>query len=147
LPLHVPKARASAGAAQDPARALEPLRMVVVDDNEDAARALGMLLESDGHEVQLAFDAARGLQLIRNSRPSAAILDIGMPGMDGYDLARQIHQDPLLPDVALVAITGYGLALDRQRAQAAGFGAFVLKPASAGDIYRAVASALEARRC
>jgi len=146
LPLHIPKARASDLAGHEPGCGLEPLRLVVVDDNEDAARSLGMLLESDGHEVQVAFDPKEGLRLIRQCRPSAALVDIGMPGMDGYELARQIRQDPLLSDVAVVAITGFGLNVDRLRARSCGFGAYLLKPVAAGDIYQAVASALEFRR-
>jgi CheY-like chemotaxis protein len=69
-----------------------------------------------------------------------------MPDMDGFELAKLIHQDPLLSDVALVAVTGYGLNVDRLRAKSSSFGAYLPKPASTSDIYQAVASAMEARR-
>jgi PAS domain S-box-containing protein len=147
MPPHTTQAGESEHDVHVPPSERETLSLVVVDDNEDAGRTLSMLLESDGHHVRLAFDTAEALALIRHDRPSAVLLDIGMPGMDGFELARQIHQDPLLADVGLVAITGYGRPIDRERGKSAGFGAYLLKPASASDIYDAVARALEARRC
>jgi CheY-like chemotaxis protein/two-component sensor histidine kinase len=109
--------------ASGPAR-----RILLVDDNRDAAQALRLLLEADGHDVQVASDGASGLEMARSARPQVALLDIGLPKMDGYELARRIRGDPALQDMVLVAVTGYGQMHDRARASASGFHHHLVKP-------------------
>ncbi len=104
------------------------LRLMVVDDNRDAADNLAMLLRLHGHEVQVAYDGPAGLQLAADSRPELVFLDIGMPGMDGYEVARRLRQIPGLEKVALAALTGWGQQEDRRRTADAGFDHHLVKP-------------------
>jgi PAS domain S-box-containing protein len=103
-------------------------RVLVVDDNEDAAESLAMLLRLEGQEVRVAFNGPAALQVAREFRPQVAFLDIGMPGMDGYELARRMRSLPLLKGVVLVAQTGWGQEDDRRRSQQAGFHEHLVKP-------------------
>ena len=105
-----------------------PLRVLVVDDNVDAANALRYLLENDGHEVKVAGDGPAGLALARDFRPDFLLLDIGLPRMNGYEIAKQVREDKTLCNVTIIAITGYGQANDRARASAAGFDHHLTKP-------------------
>ena len=105
------------------------LRVLVVDDNMDAAQSLGMLLEETGHDVQLAYDGPTALQSALAYRPNVVLLDIGLPGLDGYEVARKIRGDATLKDIVLVAITGYGQATDIQRSSEVGFDYHLVKPA------------------
>jgi PAS domain S-box-containing protein len=111
-------------------------RILVVDDNSDAAQALKLLLESDGHEVRVASDGDAGLALARQYRPDAALLDIGLPNMDGYELARRMRADPALGETLLVAVTGYGQMHDRARASASGFNHHLVKPVEFSALQR-----------
>jgi PAS domain S-box-containing protein len=106
----------------------DPLRVLVVDDNEDAARMLGMLLEMSGHEVMLEFTAMGGLERALNQVPDVCLLDIGLPEMDGLELARRIRAQTALQRTKLVAITGYGQEEDRRNSAAAGFDHHWVKP-------------------
>jgi PAS domain S-box-containing protein len=103
-------------------------RILVVDDNRDAAHALRLLLENDGHEVRVASDGPSGLALARDYRPDVALLDIGLPQMNGFELAQQMRRDPALESTLLVAVTGYGQMHDRARASASGFNHHLVKP-------------------
>jgi PAS domain S-box-containing protein len=103
-------------------------RILVVDDNVDAANALRYLLENDGHEVKVAGDGTAGLALARDFRPDFLLLDIGLPRMNGYEIAKQVREDNTLRHVTIIAITGYGQANDRARASAAGFDHHLTKP-------------------
>jgi len=105
-----------------------PRRVLVVDDNQDAAHALRLLLETDGHEVMVAADGAAGLALAREHRPDVVLLDIGLPTLNGYEIATRIRADPALKDTMLVAVTGYGQMHDRARASASGFDHHLVKP-------------------
>jgi two-component system CheB/CheR fusion protein len=109
---------------------LRQRRILVVDDTRVAVYTLGKLLEALGQQVSVAYDAAAALQTARAERPELVISDIGMPGMDGYELARQIRQAPELSAIVLVALTGYGQDSDRRRALASGFDAHLIKPVS-----------------
>jgi signal transduction histidine kinase/ActR/RegA family two-component response regulator len=109
-------------------------RVLVVDDNEDAAVLLADSLERRGYSTATAGDAKAALELVRTFKPQAAILDIGLPVVDGYELARQIRQHHAAPRIYLVALTGYGQAMDRERALAAGFDHHLVKPVDVATI-------------
>ena len=89
---------------------------------------LQMLLELQGHEVKVVLDGSRALAAAAEFRPEVALLDIGLPGMNGYELARRFRQEPALQQVVLVAQTGYGQPADRERTREAGFSHHLLKP-------------------
>jgi signal transduction histidine kinase len=110
------------------------LRLLVVDDNKDAAVTLAMLLKLQGNEVQIAHNGPRALELAADFRPEAIFLDIGMPVMDGYEVARNLRKMPELVNVLLVALTGWGQHGDRQRAAEAGFDCHLTKPADPAAI-------------
>ncbi len=103
-------------------------RVLVVDDNEDAAETLAHTLEVMGHRVQIAFDGKTALDVAAKFHPEVALLDIGLPVMDGYELASRLKMMPGGADVRLIAVTGYGQARDRAAALKAGFSEHVVKP-------------------
>lgn len=107
---------------------LQQLRVLVVDDNRDAGDSLGMLLDVSGADVRLAYDGAAALSAIDEYRPSVVLLDLGMPGMDGYEVARRIRADQRHDDITLVAITGWDQQKDRQHTSEAGFDHHLVKP-------------------
>jgi len=114
------------------------LRMLVVDDNRDAADSLRIMLELHGHRVDVAYDGVSALAAARSSSPDLMLVDIGLPGMDGYELARCIREEESLRTLYLVATTGYGRESDRQRALAAGFDRHVTKPIRLQTIQRII---------
>ena len=105
-----------------------PLRILMVDDNVDAAELLGEAIRWSGHEVVVVNDAQGALEAAKELSPAIAILDIGLPVVDGYELARRLHALPNCTDTVLIALTGYGQASDRERAMAAGFAHHLVKP-------------------
>ena len=105
-------------------------RVLVVEDNLDEAESLREALELDGHEVVLAHDGREGLAKALECRPDAVLCDIGLPGMDGYELARAIRDEPTLDQTLLIAVTGYALPDDLRRAAEAGFAEHLAKPPS-----------------
>jgi len=114
-----------------PSHKLRRLSILVVDDNVDAAQTLGELLELMGHKPLVAYDAPSALAMLESFTPDVAFLDISMPGVDGYELARLLRARPDLARSPIVAITGYSRAADRQRAHDAGFTDHLVKPLSA----------------
>jgi CheY-like chemotaxis protein len=114
---------------RDPATASLRRRVLIVDDNLDAADSLGMLLRVTGHEVQLAHDGPSALTAASSFRPEVVLLDIGLPGMDGYEVARRLRRQEGSEKALLVALTGYGQAEDFRRSQEAGFDQHLVKPA------------------
>ena len=104
------------------------LRVLVVDDNEDAADALGMLLLETGHEVLTVHDGPSALVAALDFRPNVVLLDIGLPGMDGHEVAMKLHEQVIFKDTVLVAMTGYGQDSDRQQSEEAGFDHHLVKP-------------------
>jgi PAS domain S-box-containing protein len=130
LPAADAAASTAASAVQtEPSRALAtPRRVLVIDDNNDAANALRLLLENDGHEVRVAHDGVSGLELAREYRPDYLLLDIGLPRLSGYDIAASVRSDPSLSGTTIVAITGYGQLHDRARTAAVGFDHHLTKP-------------------
>ena len=108
---------------------LPPRQVLVVDDNRDAAESLALLLRALGAEVEVAYSGAEALQLLQHTRFTPVLLDIGMPGMDGCEVAERIRQNPALKEVTLIALTGWGQETDRLRSQSAGFDYHLIKPA------------------
>jgi signal transduction histidine kinase/ActR/RegA family two-component response regulator len=121
-----PEARA---APADDAQSARGLRIVLVEDNPDGRESLAMMLRIQGHEVHEADSGPSGVEQLAAVRPDVAIVDIGLPGFDGYEVARRTRASPAIHEVALVALTGYGQEEDRRRAAAAGFDWFLVKPA------------------
>jgi PAS domain S-box-containing protein len=121
-----------------------PMRLLVVDDNVDAAATLAMLLEACGYEVMVENDSLRALELAQRERPDAALLDIGLPEMDGNELARRLRADPRTRPALLVAITGYGQEQDRRAALEAGFDHHLVKPVDLGKLAAILAGLADA---
>src|SRR5437870_4862557 len=96
-------------------------RVLVVDDNVDAADSLAVLLRLQGQEVHAAYDGPTALEVARNCRPDVVLLDVGMPEMDGYEVARRLRQQPGMEHALLIAMTGWGQEEDRRRSREAGF--------------------------
>ena len=133
---------AAAGAARkgsaSPARlprVAAGTRVLVVDDNADALDTLAALLRMAGYEVHTAADAAAAREVVASLRPQIAVLDIGLPGTDGYELARQLRADTRAADLRLVALTGYGSERDRARALASSFDEHLVKPVEAERLF------------
>jgi CheY-like chemotaxis protein/anti-sigma regulatory factor (Ser/Thr protein kinase) len=103
-------------------------RILIADDNQDAADSLAMLLRMDGHDVTVVHDGRQAVATIDSFRPEIAVLDIGMPELNGYEVAREVRQGPLGISIILIAVTGWGQASDKARAAAAGFNHHFTKP-------------------
>ncbi len=114
------------------------LRILVVDDNRDAAQSLSLLLSSEGHEVLQAYDGYTALEVALAERPQVVLLDIGLPGMDGYAVARALRQHPALKMTHLIALSGYGRAMDREQARTAGFNGYLTKPVNFDELQSAL---------
>ena len=121
------------------------LRVLVVDDNADAAETLAMLLKHWGHDVKLAVDGPTALETAAAQHPDLVLLDIGLPGMSGYEVAEQIRANPTLSDTVLVAMTGYGQAEDKKRSRQAGFTLHLVKPVEPPLLQKLLSSLGEAR--
>jgi CheY-like chemotaxis protein/two-component sensor histidine kinase len=122
-----------------PAASLEPRSVLVVDDNTDAAEMLATLLRLDGHDVRTAASGPAALEIIKNFRPHVAFLDIGLPGMSGYELARRMRGEPRLEGVQLVAVTGWGQDDDRRQSKEAGLDHHLTKPVDPREVQALVA--------
>jgi CheY-like chemotaxis protein len=123
---HRPETSAMPGAART--------RVLVVDDNRDAAETLQLLLQAEGHETSIAYRGHDALTIARQASPDIVFLDIGLPDMDGYELARRLRALPETARASLVAVTGYGQPDDRQRAREAGIDHHLVKPARLADV-------------
>jgi PAS domain S-box-containing protein len=140
LPAAVPLVAAGAAARAAPADAAPGgLRILIVDDNADAAELLAGLLEAMGHATKIAHDGPAALLAAGPFAPELALLDIGLPVMDGYELAQRLRQQLADPGLRIVAVTGYGLDSDRERTRAAGFDAHLVKPVSYDRLRRIIA--------
>ena len=106
----------------------KPRKVLIVEDNDDMRETLGILLTRNGHEVRMAIDGPSGLQAALAFRPDVALLDLGLPGFDGFALARNIRAHDEGKKIYLVALTGYGQPQDRLRSKEAGFDELVVKP-------------------
>ena len=116
---------------------------MVVEDNADSREMLCQLLALVGCESHAADTGLRGLELIDEVRPDVAIIDVGLPGMDGFELARQVRANPKHAHMYLVALTGYGQASDRARALRAGFDEHIVKPIGPDTLVRLLSSGAE----
>jgi signal transduction histidine kinase/ActR/RegA family two-component response regulator len=134
--IHPPDADNAAAAASTPVR--RRLRVLVVDDHEDSRTMLRLLLEQTGHEAVEAVDGIDGVQLALSRRPDVAIIDIGLPGINGYEVARRLRALPMSGTIALIALTGYGQDEDRRRALQSGFDRHLVKPVDAERLTQAL---------
>jgi CheY-like chemotaxis protein len=116
-------------------------RVVVVDDNQDAAESLAMLLGMSGHEVRVAFDGPAGLALAQEYAPDIMLIDIGLPGMDGYEVARRVREQEQGRRALLIAATGYGQSEDRACSSSAGFDHHFVKPLALDALINLIGSA------
>ena len=140
LPL-VEDRRGAPGPPPEELPASAPLRILVVDDNVDQAESFGMLLQLMGHEVLVVHGGPAALSVAEGFKPALGLLDIGMPGLSGYEVARQLRQLPGLGQTILVAVSGYGTDEDRRRSKGAGFHAHWIKPVDL-DVLRALLAQL-----
>jgi PAS domain S-box-containing protein len=138
IPLAAP---VDAGVKQDAMSDGRRFRILVVDDNADAAETMSDYLEMSGYASQVVYNGTQALEIIPKFRPEVVFLDIGMPGMNGYEVASEIRKMPEMAGVTLVALTGWGAGTDRQKAQEAGFDHHLTKPASFNTVH-ALLSAL-----
>jgi signal transduction histidine kinase len=132
--LQIAPGSAKTEAAIGPRSAPSGVRVMIVDDNEDAAFMLSEALAHAGHQTEIAHDAIAALDLAGRIKPDVALLDIGLPVMDGFELARQLRSHPELASIRLIAVTGYGQEHDRQRTRAAGFDAHLVKPVDVEEV-------------
>jgi CheY-like chemotaxis protein len=119
--------------------------VVVADDNRDSADTCARLLQLTGYRVQVAYDGAQALELIRTLKPEAAILDLRMPELDGYQVAERVRREGLA-EVRLIALTGLCRPVDRERAMTSGFDHFLAKPAEPSTLESVVRAASRAAR-
>ncbi|MGH8260778.1 MAG: response regulator [Steroidobacteraceae bacterium] len=121
-------------------------RILIVDDNPDIIESTSLILELAGYAVRSALSGQAALDLAPAFRPSIVLLDIGMPGLDGYAVARRFRAEPLLRDTVLIAVTGYGTAADRARAMSAGFDRHLVKPVDPAVLEQTLAEVGALRR-
>jgi CheY-like chemotaxis protein len=109
-------------------RSVPPLRILVVDDNHDGAESLAALLSIDGHELEMAHDGAEAVDKAKAFRPHVVLLDIGLPKLDGYQACREMRNMARGAEMDIIALTGWALDVDRDKAKAAGFTGHLVKP-------------------
>nr|WP_052170254.1 response regulator [Massilia sp. JS1662] len=146
LPLHAgsPHARSGGAGGETGTRPPAPLRVLVVDDNADAADSLVALLDALGHTTWVARDGPEGLHLALDVKPDLVLLDIGLPGMSGYEVARAIRRHQGVRQIVLIALTGWGAQSDQQQSHEAGFDQHLTKPVSLEALEQALAAAARA---
>ena len=118
---------------------LAPRKILVVDDNQDAAKTLALLLQMTGHQVQTAHDGGAALRLAEEFRPEVILLDIGMPVLNGYDTCRALRQKPWGKEVLIIALTGWGQETDRRKSADAGFDGHLVKPVDHAELMKLLA--------
>jgi PAS domain S-box-containing protein len=139
--LVAPPAEGAAVAGQAGDRPSSPRRVLIVDDNADAAESLAMVLRLGGHDVRTAYEGPAALEVAAAFRPEVVFLDIGLPRMDGYEVGRRLRRQPGLEGTRLVAMTGYGQDEDRRKAREVGFDLFLTKPVDPLTLWEVVAGA------
>lgn len=120
---------------------LNPRKVLVVEDNLDAVHALAMLVRDMGHHVQFAINGYAALEIARHFRPRIVLLDLGLPGMDGFELCRRLKRDPATADARVIVITAYRLEEHRAKSVAAGGELFLVKPVSPDMLFDVLESA------
>ena len=143
LPHSSAQAQTAPEAVDEPVRAPGHRRILIVDDNVDAAEMLSEMLDLFGHQTRMANDGSAALLAAQASIPEVIILDIGLPGMSGYDVARKLRQDASFARTALVALTGWGSSEDKLKAKSAGFDFHLTKPVSMQEVQRVLAQVSE----
>ena len=141
--VRLPRAQALAGVVARPPLSLAAagaLRLVLADDNVDFADSLQTILEMHGHRVVVVNDGEAAVEAVREQHPDAAILDIGMPGLNGYEVARRLRADAATAATPLIAVTGWGQSADKQAAADAGFDRHLLKPLNPDDLLQVLAA-------
>jgi CheY-like chemotaxis protein len=123
--------------------AIRSCRILIVDDNKDAADSIALSVQLAGHTVCTAYDGQEGLALASTFAPDVLLLDLGMPGLNGYEIARRIRQQPWGKTLALIAVTGWGQEQDRRRTKEAGFNAHLTKPVSPSELLGALGTAIQ----
>ncbi len=121
-------------------------RVLIVDDDEDTAESLAMLLQATGHEVRVAHDGPAALAAAMEYRPEVMLLDIGLPMLNGFEVAERVRKLPEIQNIVLVAVTGYGQERDRQKTHDVGFDYHLVKPAAFADVQRILSTVAERRR-
>ena len=119
------------------------LRVLVVDDNVDTVTTLAMLVRESGHDVRKAYDGTTVVEAALDYRPNVVLLDIGLPGLNGFEVAKRLRQQPALQKAVLVAMTGYGQESDRKRSQEAGFDHHLVKPGDFGKVLQILTTVAE----
>jgi len=114
----------------------KPLRILVVEDNRDTADSLRILLELNGYEVTVAYSGPDGVKAAEQRRPDVVLCDIGLPGLDGYGVARKLRDNPATAKARLIAVTAYGQEEDRRHSHEAGFEQHLVKPVDPDDLQR-----------
>jgi len=142
--VRLPQARVApaivaAPAAAAPTGTAGAMRLVIADDNVDFAESLQAILEMQGHQVVVVGDGNAALEAVRMHRPDAAVLDIGMPGLNGYEVARRLRADPGSAALTLIAVTGWGQAADKKAAADAGFDRHLVKPLDPEELLDVIA--------
>jgi two-component system CheB/CheR fusion protein len=118
-------------------------RILIVDDNLDSAESLEIWLKLLGHEVQVAHEGLTAVEMARSFHPEVVVLDIGLPDIDGYEVAARLRQEPDLKEVLLIAVTGYGQEVDRLRSYSAGFNEHLVKPVDPASLESILAAPKE----
>ena len=145
LPMAANETRPGSAVAV-PRRAATSRRVLVVDDNQDGAESLAMIIRMGGHETETAHDGLQAIAAAERFRPDAMLLDIGLPGLNGYEVCRRIREQPWGKDLLLVAVTGWGQQEDRQRSKEAGFDTHVVKPVNPAALLQLLASLAPGQR-
>jgi CheY-like chemotaxis protein len=145
LPVLREPATTAAPAADQPQTSSGTYRILVVDDNQDSADSLAMLMELHGHDVSIAHDGQSALESAEQERPDVVLLDIGLPVLNGHDVCRRIRQQPWGQGMVLIALTGWGQDEDRRRSQEAGFDGHLVKPVDHRRLLALLASLTEPR--
>jgi CheY-like chemotaxis protein len=138
-PVPVPPAKAEESAAS----AFRACRILIVDDNKDAADSMALAVQLAGYTVRAAYDGPEGLELAFVFAPDLVLLDLGMPGLNGFEIAQRIRRETWGQSLTLIALTGWGQEQDRRRTKDAGFDAHLTKPVSPSELLRVLATAMQ----
>jgi signal transduction histidine kinase len=140
---HAPSPSRQPTADDETAPSVRSRRILIVDDNKDAANLMSLLVTLDGHDVRTAYDGQEAWDLASAFTPEVLLLDLGVPGLSGFEIARRVRHSPWGRNVALIAVTGWGQEQDRRRTAEAGFDAHLVKPVAREDLLRALKAAAQ----